>query len=139
MANPTISLRPTLLVGVGGTGCEIADRVYAIAVREGLSDHRRLSILGFDTDDNDLQRHRHLGRQQLIRTSTNHTVYQILDFHGDALQGWFAEDEDLTTEIRQMHLLDGAGQIRMMSRLAFQVAMQDVHTVSRLENALNAL
>lgn len=139
MANPTISLRPTLLVGVGGTGCEIADRVYAIATREGLSDHRRLSILGFDTDDNDLQRHRHLGGQQRIRTSTNHTVYQILDFHGDALQGWFAEDEDLTTEIRQMHLLDGAGQIRMMSRLAFQVAMQDVHTVSRLENALNAL
>jgi hypothetical protein len=139
MPDQNIALRPTLLVGVGGTGCEIADRVFNIAVREGLSDNRRLSILGFDTDDNDIKRHRHLSSQQLIRTSTNHTVYQILDFHAAALQRWFAEDEDLTTEIRQMHLMDGAGQIRMMSRLAFQTAMEDVHTVSRLENALNAL
>lgn len=139
MANQNIALRPTLLVGVGGTGCEIADRVYSIAVREGHGDNRRLSILGFDTDDNDIKRHRHLSDKQLIRTSTNHTVYQILDFHGDALQSWFVDDEDLTTEIRQMHLMDGAGQLRMMSRLAFQTAMDDVRTVSRLENALNAL
>lgn len=133
------ALKPTLLVGVGGTGCEIADRVYAMARQHAALASNRISILGFDTDDNDLRRHRHLTERQLIRTSTATTVFQLLCTQHARIENWFVPESELTTEIRQMNLLAGAGQLRMLSRLAFQTALADPGVNADIDNALNGL
>ncbi|MCP5420868.1 MAG: hypothetical protein H6970_09360 [Gammaproteobacteria bacterium] len=133
------NLKPTLLVGVGGTGCEIADRVYAMAKANQVLTSNRINILGFDTDDNDIRRHPHLSGRQLIRTSTPNTVFELLYSHHGQIDGWFVDDRDLTAEIRQMNLMDGAGQMRMLSRLAFQTALKDARIRADIDNALSGL
>lgn len=135
-----MAIQPTLLVGVGGTGCDIARRVYALAQAGNALGSNRISILGFDTDENDMQsRRKEMPTRQLIRTSTAATVFQLLYKHRPQLADWFAQELDLTTEIRQMNLTDGAGQIRMLSRLAFQAALQDATISTDIENALHSL
>ena len=135
-----MSVQPTLLVGVGGTGCDIASRVYAMAHANNVLGTNRIAILGFDTDENDIQnRRKEMPTRQLIRTSTAATVFQLLYKNRPQLQDWFAIEDDLTTEIRQMNLTDGAGQVRMLSRLAFQSALQDPTISADMENALHGL
>lgn len=135
-----MEIQPTLLIGVGGTGCDIANRVYTMAKAGDVLTTNRIAILGFDTDENDIQRRRGtMSDRQLIRTSTPATVFQLLYKHQDQLRDWFAEDGDLTTEIRQMNLTDGAGQVRMLSRLAFQTALQEPTIRADIENALSRL
>lgn len=132
-------MRPTLLVGIGGTGCQIVDQVYGMAEEAQLNNIGRISMLGFDTDENDLARHKHLSAKQLIRTSTADTVFQILYKKNELVEGWFAEEQDISTEIRQMNLLDGAGQIRMLSRLAFAAALEDPQISTKIDNAISAI
>lgn len=138
MAEPQ-HLKPTLVVGVGGMGCTIADRIFAMAQAGGAAASSRIAVLGFDTDENDIHRHRHLQREQLIRTSTADTLFAILARRGEALRDWFVDADQLTAELRQMTLLDGAGAIRMFSRLAFDEALRDVNTAARIDNALAGL
>lgn len=42
--------RPTLLVGVGGTGCQIAERVFLEAKAKNVDRQDRIGVLVFDTD-----------------------------------------------------------------------------------------
>lgn len=139
MSTALNALKPTLLVGVGGTGCDIADRVYAMARQHAALASNRINILGFDTDDNDLRRHRHLSERQLIRTSTATTVFQLLCTQHERIESWFVPESELTAEIRQMSLLTGAGQLRILSRLAFQTALADPGVDADIDNALNGL
>ena len=132
-------LRPTIVVGVGGIGCWIADRVYAMAHESGAADNNRIVILGFDTDANDLGELGHLKREHLIRTSTADTVFTVLDRRENAIESWFVPQEELTADIRQMTLLDGAGAIRMLSRLAFEEAMRDQAISQKLTSAVGAI
>ena len=140
MAEPALKhLKPTLVVGVGGIGCWIADRVYAMAVENGIDTSSRIGVLGFDTDKTDLGRLVHLGTEQLIQTSTADTLFTVLNRRGDGIRSWFVDDAALTAETRQMTLLDGAGAIRMFSRLAFDEAMGRVDDGNRLDMALAAI
>ncbi len=135
----TQHLKPTLVVGVGGIGCWIADRVFEMATETGAAASNRMAVLGFDTDENDIDALTHLGRDQLVRTSTADTVFTLLGRRGEPLRSWFVDDESLTTELRQMTLLDGAGAVRMLSRLAFDEALSRVQTAARIDSALAAL
>lgn len=139
MPAPSNALKPTLLVGVGGTGCEIASRVYAMASQHAALASNRINILGFDTDDDDLKRRRLLSHRQLIRTSTPAPVFQLLHTQHEKSLDWFVHPEHLPAEIRQMTLLAGAGQVRMLSRLAFQAALADPAIDADIDNALNSL
>ena len=134
-----IRLPPTLVVGVGGIGCWIADRVYSKAQEAGLTSGNRIVILGFDTDENALGNLRHLQAGQLVRTSTADTVFNILRRRRRDLEDWFVPDDQLTTEIRQMTLLDGAGAIRMLSRLAFDEALRDDEIGPRLRSVVGSI
>ena len=127
------------MVGVGGIGCWIADRVYEMATESGTADSSRIVILGFDTDDNDLAKLKHLKSNQLIRTSTADTVYTVLARNGEAIEPWFVDDDELTAAIRQMTLLDGAGAIRMLSRLAFHEALRDPGISQQLYTAVGSI
>ena len=50
------SFRPSLLIGIGGTGSRIAQSVFSRAKRNGLVNSGRVKVLSFDTDDNDTRR-----------------------------------------------------------------------------------
>lgn len=126
--NLQFAFRPTLLVGIGGVGCRIAASVYGMARKSNMLEQCRLSIIGFDTDENDymkLMASQQMGSRSLILTSPARPVWNVLSTEYPHVSDWFTPLDSLTTELRQMNLRNGAGQIRMFSRLAFFTAMKD--------------
>jgi Tubulin like len=112
--------RPTLLVGVGGTGIKIADRVYRMTLDEQAWFGDRLTVLGLDTDENDMRQVRSMDRRRVLKLSSNDRVYQLLDKHPAVENSWFGPRSRLPHEILNMTLLDGAAQIRLLTRLALR-------------------
>lgn len=142
MAENIQDFRPTLLVGLGGTGCRIAAEVQALLNRDGRDSSHRLAILGFDTDAQDIRKllgKSEMGNRQVVRTSPSLTVWQVLSQDDGSIGKWFVEPEVLTTETRQMWLHDGAGQIRMLSRLAFTQALEDLAVQRSIRRAVEVL
>ncbi len=142
MAEQHYNFRPTLLVGLGGIGSQIATLVHDIVKKNNLMDQHRLAILGFDTDENDigdLLNSSHMNNRHLIRTSPEQTVWNVLAQGDPEVEEWFVKPESLTTEIRQMWLHDGAGQIRMLSRLAFHEALKDATVQGDIRQAIEVL
>ena len=140
--NLQFSFRPTLLVGIGGVGCRIAASVYQMARQSNMLDRSRLSILGFDTDENDylkLLDSKQMDHRNLILTSPARPVWEILTTEHFQVDEWFVPLDSLTTELRQMNLRNGAGQIRMFSRLAFFTAMTNPDLERKILEAVNHL
>ncbi|MEL6771691.1 MAG: tubulin-like doman-containing protein [Bacteroidota bacterium] len=109
---------PTLLIGLGGVGSSIVDRVYGMIPPERRS---RIAVHAFDTNVNDIKQLRHL-KGRVTQTSTNWTVGQYLYHAEEHVRDWF-QDED--RELRRKLLTDGAGQVRQVSRLAYRAAMEN--------------
>jgi hypothetical protein len=127
-------MRPTLVIGVGGTGSEIAERIYLEGWKLGLVDERRLlAILGLDTSDFDQQKLR-LKETNKVRFSTNKTIDDLLKRNSEAEGSWFYQRDELPAPIRNMSLLDGAGQVRMFTRLA----LHDEFSHGSLEGTLRS-
>ena len=125
-------MRPTLVIGVGGTGSEIAERIYQEGKRLDLVDDRRLlTVLGLDTNDYDHQRRR-LKETNKVRFSTNRTIDEVLKRNSEAEGTWFYRRDELPATIRNMTLLDGAGMVRLFTRLA----LHDEFRHGSLENTL---
>lgn len=113
-----IEYRPTLLVGVGGTGGQIIERVYRRALATGLAERGRIATLCFDTDVNDISQRRGLEDRSIVQTSSLKTVHDILRDNPQAEAGFSLARSELPDKILNMRLIDGAGQIRMLSQLA---------------------
>jgi hypothetical protein len=108
---------PTLLIGVGGIGCRLADEIYGRVPAE-----RRpfVAVHGFDTDTNELAIRPNLAGH-LTQTSGPWTVGQYLSMrNNDGLSSWFPAE---SPELRRKTLTNGAGQVRAVSRLAFRAKM----------------
>jgi tubulin-like protein len=112
--------RPTLLVGIGGTGIKIADRIYRMTLDQHAWFGDRLTVMGLDTDENDMRQVRSMDRRRVLKLSSNERVYQLLDKHPSVEPAWFGPRSRLPHEILNMTLLDGAAQIRLLTRLALQ-------------------
>jgi hypothetical protein len=112
--------RPTLLVGVGGTGIKIADQVYRMTQEQQNWFGDRLVVIGLDTDENDIRQVRSMDRRRVFKMSSNDRIYQLLDKHASVEATWFGPRSRLPHEILNMTLLDGAAQIRLLTRLALQ-------------------
>lgn len=112
--------RPTLLVGIGGTGIKIADRIYRMTLEQQTWFSGRLAVIGLDTDENEMRQVRSMERRRVIKLSSNDRIYQLLDKHPTAEPTWFGPRDRLPHEILNMTLLDGAAQIRSLTRLAMQ-------------------
>lgn len=115
--------RPTLLVGVGGTGIKIASQVYQMTQEQQDWFGDRLVVIGLDTDENDMRQLRSttaMDRRRVITMSSNDRIYQLLDKHATVEATWFGPRSRLPHEILNMTLLDGAAQIRLLTRLALQ-------------------
>ncbi|MBO4350995.1 MAG: hypothetical protein J6A01_08630 [Proteobacteria bacterium] len=115
-------IAPTLLVGLGGIGSKIVSKV-ANRVREEIDEslQNRIAYAVFDTDINELQEiHLKNSRITPIQTSTKLTVGEYLNLDAHARDGWFPVNPILNSKT----LTEGAGQVRAISRLAFETAVR---------------
>ncbi|OUQ25834.1 hypothetical protein B5E77_10165 [Lachnoclostridium sp. An131] len=109
---------PTLLIGLGGTGCKIIERVSKLVTDEQRSN---IAFAVFDTDINDLR-----GIQErnpfikTIQTSTKQTVGEYLNKDTHARDTWFPVNAILNGKT----LTEGAGQVRSISRLALETVIR---------------
>ena len=109
---------PTLLIGLGGTGCKIIERVSKMVTGEQRSN---IAFAVFDTDINDLR-----GIQErnpfikTIQTSTKQTVGEYLNKDTHARDTWFPVNAILNGKT----LTEGAGQVRSISRLALETVIR---------------
>ena len=119
----------TLLVGLGGTGCEIVDRVAGM-IRQNRDEEHIIECIGLDTDTNDLKNIRHI---DVIAVSKQMTVENYL-LHTPGWREWFPD----TALIKKHNMINGAGQMRPLSRLAFLECMNSGR-LGKLEAAIKRL
>lgn len=107
---------PTLVLGIGGIGCKIA-----AAISDSLSneDRKYVSVIGIDTNVNDLSKLRDKHQMEIIQTSDDMEVSAYLEAHPEYLE-WFPDNNFL----RKCTMTDGAGQVRTLSRLAFLASVE---------------
>lgn len=109
---------PTLLIGLGGTGCKIIERVSKQVRPE---QRANIAFAVFDTDINDLR-----GIQErnpyiyTIQTSTKQTVGDYLNQDTHARDTWFPVNAIQNGKT----LTEGAGQVRSISRLALETVIR---------------
>ena len=123
---------PTLLVGIGGRGSDIVLRVAEKASNE---QRKRISFVVLDTDVNDLESVKRKNPNVVtIQTSTNATVGEYLNLDTFAKEEWFPVNHHLNSK----KLTEGAGQIRAISRLAFDTAIRS-GGLNKLHGAIGEL
>lgn len=109
---------PTLIVGLGGKGSDVVLRVSKMISEE---QRQRIGFAVFDTDVNELrvirQNNPHV---HTIQTSTKLSVGEYLDIDTHARDTWFPVNAILNSKT----LTEGAGQVRAVSRLAFETAVR---------------
>lgn len=111
-------IAPTLLVGLGGTGSKIVCRVAKMVSEE---QRERLGFAVFDTDINELRDIQKANPfVKIIQTSTKLTVGEYLNIDTHARDSWFPVNAILNSKT----LTEGAGQVRAISRLAFDTAIR---------------
>src|SRR4051794_9987814 len=86
--------RPTLLVGVGGTGSRIVEAVMREAKATGAAGQGKLAALVFDTDEHDMRRLVGIDPRHRIRFSGPLPVYSLLKANPEVMS-WFVEEERL--------------------------------------------
>lgn len=108
---------PTLVLGIGGVGCKIA-----AAVSDSLSskDRKYVSVIGIDTNIQDLSQLREKHQMEIIQTSDEMEVSTYLEKHPEYCD-WFPDNDFL----QQRTMTDGAGQIRTLSRMAFLASVEN--------------
>lgn len=107
---------PTLVLGIGGIGCRIAATISDALSPE---DKKYVAIVGIDTNINDLAQLRDKHEMVIIQTSDDMKVTDYLERH-PSYNTWFTSNNFL----RERTMTDGAGQIRMLSRLALLESME---------------
>lgn len=106
---------PTLVLGIGGIGCRIAANVNDLLSREA---KKKVAIIGIDTNVNDLTKLSSRGLRT-IQTSDTRNVAEYLRYHPQYTE-WFPLDDFTASK----SLLNGAGQIRAVSRLGALAAVE---------------
>lgn len=109
---------PTLLVGLGGTGSDIVQKVFERATPR---QRENIGFVIFDTDVNELRVIEEKTPQiRTVQTSTRLTVGEYLDVDTYSRDNWFPVNRILNGKA----LTEGAGQVRAVSRLALNTAIQ---------------
>ena len=123
---------PTLLVGLGGTGCDIVGRVYKLANDE---QKKYLEFVFLDTDANELRERKFEAPfAHTVQTSRKITVGQALRNDPEAFNNTFP----INPQLMNKPLTEGAGQIRAVSKLAFDMCVREGR-LKELHEAINNL
>ena len=132
----------TLIIGLGGLGSDIVTNVYKRfnSHASHQDDKEKVKFLTLDTDSNEIaERRQIMNPDNVIQTSatTDMVAGQYLDEIKDisTAESWFPHE---IKELKKMSINDGAGQIRVVSRLAFAHAINE-RKLDRLKNVLNEL
>ncbi len=114
-------IAPTLILGLGGTGSQIVERVQQKVRESDSSQSERIAFVVFDTDINDLgQIKRRSPEIYTVQTSTRNTVGEYLSINTNARDNWFPVNEMMNRKT----LTEGAAQVRAISRLAFDTTLK---------------
>lgn len=114
-------IAPTLILGLGGTGSQIVEKVYDKVQETGGKQSERIAFVAFDTDINDLAEiRRRTPAIYTVQTSTRSTVGEYLNINTNARDNWFPVNEMLNRKA----LTEGAAQVRAISRLAFDTTLK---------------
>jgi hypothetical protein len=114
-------IAPTLILGLGGTGSQIVEKVFDKVQETGGKQSERIAFVAFDTDINDLAEIRRRSPQiYTVQTSTRSTVGEYLNINTNARDNWFPVNEMLNRKA----LTEGAAQVRAISRLAFDTTLK---------------
>lgn len=114
-------IAPTLILGLGGTGSQIIEKVHDKIQETGGKQAERIAFVAFDTDINDLADIRRRSPQiYTVQTSTRSTVGEYLNINTNARDNWFPVNEMLNRKA----LTEGAAQVRAISRLAFDTTLK---------------
>ena len=116
----------TLLIGLGGTGCQVAAQV----MRKIGTAYSGIQFLGFDTDKN-------WGGVEglpLVLTSRDAKAGELLKGQKNWHE-WFPENQLLMAH----PMITGAGQVRVLSRLAFSDTVKHHKAIAELERAIREL
>lgn len=109
---------PTLIVGLGGKGSDVALRVSKMVTEE---QRQRIGFAVFDTDVNELRQIKQNNEfVHTIQTSTKLSVGEYLDIDTHCRDTWFPVNAILNSKT----LTEGAGQVRAVSRMAFETAVR---------------
>ena len=109
---------PTLLVGLGGTGSDIVQKVYHRATP---AQRKNIAFVIIDTDVNELRVIEERTPQiRTIQTSARLTVGEYLECDHYSRDNWFPVNRILNGKA----LTEGAGQVRSVSRLALNTSIQ---------------
>ena len=119
----------TLIIGIGGVGSRIATNIYKQFMERQPSKTAiaNFKCLCFDTDAGDIKEYlKVLPRDCVVQTSSSEsiTVNQYIDRIKDKteVESWFDTSSEV---IMKMKLNEGAGQVRMASRLAYMSAISE--------------
>ena len=130
MANGGTSKRKVLLIGLGGTGCNVVATVKKRIEKTGNHDGT-VQFLGFDTASHEDR----MGDLTIINTSREANVTEML-MGMPGWRKWFPDSPMLLART----MLDGAGQIRTLSRLAFSdLLLDNPNGIPELERAIDNL
>lgn len=125
-------MAPTLIIGLGGTGCEIASRVDKLTNNE---QRKFVRFVHFDTDANELRmRREETPYIKIVQTSSSLTVGQALRNDREARENSFPSNLQLLNK----PLTEGAGQVRSISKLAFDACIREGR-ITPLHDAINEL
>ena len=122
---------PILLIGLGGIGSKIVNDVFGKLKEAGAAGF--VEALVFDTDQGSLNELDHIEKDCKVQTSTDKTVSFVLERDKNA-ETWFP----VHPRILDMPLINGAGQIRAVSRLALRAAMKE-GKLSRIQTVKDRL
>ena len=135
MANNSVKrvkLPPTLIIGLGGTGCDIVSRVDKLANE---AQREFIRCVYFDTDANELRiRKEEAPHTFTVQTSKAMTVGQALRTDREARDNSFPA----SSQLLKKPLTEGAGQVRAVSKLAFDTTIRDGR-IKPLHDAINEL
>lgn len=129
--NNTFSTRPSLLVGVGGTGLRIARRIQEKLHATSGQQSMKVAILAFDTDEGDIKKAKKGStRFPIIQVSSQEQVYQILQkiSAGNSSLN-YPSVEEIPYDLLIRKNIDGAGQVRMLSAMGLYYEMLQGHAV----------
>ena len=128
-------IAPTLILGLGGTGSKIIEKVHQKVSESGSNQSDRIEFVAFDTDINDLADiKRRSPRLHIVQTSTRSTVGEYLNINTNARDNWFPVNEMLNRKT----LTEGAAQVRAISRLSFDTTLKAGNLVP-LQTAVDQL
>lgn len=102
---------PTLIVGLGGIGGQIAGAIYDTL---GEQSKKTVSIVAIDTNDHDLWQLNHKHHIPCVKLSDELPNRKIID-NNPEVKAWFPDEPYLT----KYPCNSGAGMIRAIARLAF--------------------